>query len=293
MQLYSLCAIPMLLVLVFNYLPMFGIVIAFKNYRYDLGIWGSEWVGLENFKVFMMSDDFSRIAYNTIVLNFTFLIVSMIFSVLLAVLLFEIRSRKTVKVCQTVLITPHFISWVVAGYMVYAFLNPELGFLTKILESISGKDVNFYTQPDAWPFILAIIYVWKCVGMNSVTYYASLMGIDSSLLEAARIDGANKFHEIRHIMIPHLTPLITIMFILGIGGIFRSDFGLFYQCTRDVSTLYETTDVMDTYIFRTMRVLGDTSISSAAGVFQSIIGFLCVIITNFVVTKIDPERALF
>lgn len=292
-QLYALCIIPMLLVFIFSYLPMFGIVIAFKNYKYNLGIWGSKWVGLENFQVFMMSDDFTRITYNTVVLNLLFLIVGMICAVLLAVVLFEIRSRRTVKACQTVLITPHFLSWVVAGYMVYAFLAPEYGFVTNILQKVTGSEVNFYTNPEIWPLLLCIIHVWKHIGMNSVVYYASLMGVDSSLFEAARIDGANKVQEVRHIMIPQLGPVIVILFILGIGNIFRADFGLFYQCTRDVSALYRTTDVMDTYIFRTMRVLGDMQISSAAGLLQSVVGFILVIATNLIVKKIDPDRALF
>ena len=293
MQWYSMCAIPMLLVFVFNYIPMFGIIIAFKDYRYDLGILKSEWVGLENFKVFLMSDDFFRITYNTVFLNGIFIIMSIVCALMLAVVLFEIRSRWKVKIYQTMLIIPHFMSWVVVGYIAYAFMSPQHGFLTKILNNILGTDMNFYSRPELWPAILTIVFIWKHVGMDSVMYYSALVGVDSSLFESARIDGANKWQEIRYIMIPQIMPLISILFITKIGGIFRSDFGLFYQITRDVSALYETTDVMDTYIFRVMRVLGDMQISSAAGLLQSVVGFCCVMLANFIIKKMDPDRALF
>lgn len=293
MQWYSMCAIPMLLVFVFCYIPMFGIVIAFKNYRYDLGILGSEWVGFDNFRVFLMSDDFSRITRNTIVLNAVFISVSMICALMLAVFLFGIKRRSCVKVYQTLLITPNFMSWVIVGYIVYAFLSPQYGFITNLYKNITGNDIDFYSRPELWPAILTVVCVWKHVGMDSVLYYSALMGVDSSLFEAARIDGANRFQEIRYIMIPQIVNLITILFILKIGGIFRADFGLFYQTTRDVSALYPTTDVMDTYIFRVMRTLGDMQISSAAGCLQSVVGLICVLFTNFVVKKIDPDRAMF
>jgi len=292
-QLYGLCAIPLLLVFVFNYIPMFGIFIAFKEYRYDLGILRSKWVGLNNFKVFMMSDDFMRITVNTIVMNFIFIIVGMVCAIILAILLFETRNRKGVKIYQTMMITPNFLSWVVAGYMVYAFLNPDYGFINKLIGLSGHEKIDWYSKPVYWPAILTICSVWKSIGMDSVIYYAALMGIDTELFEAARIDGANKRQEVLHITIPQLLPLITILGILKIGGIFRADFGLFYQTTRNVSALYSVADVMDTYIFRTMRVLGDMSISSAAGVLQSVVGFLCVVITNYIVKKIDPDRALF
>lgn len=293
LQIYALAAIPLLLVLIFNYIPMFGIVIAFKNYRYDLGIFGSEWVGLDNFKVFLMSDDFIRIARNTLGMNGLFIACSTVCQVALAMALFEVKKRAAVKTYQTVMITPHFLSWVVAGTMLYAFLHPTNGIINQIVEALGGEAVDWYSKPNAWPIILLICSVWKGVGMGSVVYYANLMGISSEIFEAAKIDGANKWQEVIHITVPQLVPLIIIQTILAIGNIFRADFGLFYQTTRDVGALYSTTDVMDTYIFRTMRVLGDTSISSAAGVFQSIVGFICVMTVNGIVNKIDPERALF
>lgn len=292
-QLYSLCLIPVLLVILFNYIPMGGIIIAFKDYRYNLGILGSKWVGLKNFEFFFKSSEFTRITWNTLYMNFIFIVVGTVSSVLTAVLLFGLKSRNATKVFQTTLITPHFLSWVVVAYMVYAFLNPQYGFLNVILEKVGLQKVDWYATPKAWPFILSIAYVWKGVGMDSVVYYAALMGIDTGLFEAADIDGANPFQRLRTIIIPELVPLLTILTILKIGNIFRADFGLFYQLPRDVGLLYSTTDVIDTYVFRAMRVIGDMSMASAVGFLQSVVGFVLVVATNYITGKIDPENTLF
>lgn len=293
LQLYSLCLIPLLLVFVFNYIPMFGIIIAFKNYRYDRGIFGSEWIGFKNFEYFIRSNDFWRITQNTLVLNTIFIVVGIVLSVALAIMLFDVKKTRNVKIYQTIVITPTFLSWVVAGYMAYAILNPEYGLINTLIKNLGLETVSWYTTPKAWPTILTIASVWKNVGMDSVVYYAALMGIDSELYEAAQIEGANKWQLIKKISIPSLIPLISMLSILKIGTIFRADFGLFYQLTRDVGVLYPTTDVVDTYIFRTMRVIGDMSMSSAVGVLQSVVGFVLVMITNYGAKKIDPDRALF
>ena len=293
LQLLSMLAIPMLLVFVFNYIPMFGLIIAFKDYRFDTGIWGSAWNGLKNFRMFFMSPDFVRVAWNTVFLNFIFIFIGMACAVFMAIVLYQIRSRIAVKTYETLLITPHFLSWVVVGYITYALLNPDFGFLNSIIEKFGGEPVQWYSRPELWPGILTIVSIWKHVGMDLVIYYAALMGIDQSLFEAAKIDGASSAKCIRHIMIPSLVPLIIIMGILKIGNIFRGDFGMFYQITRDLGVLYETTDVMDTYIFRMLRVNGNVSISSAAGFLQSIVGFITVVITNAVVKRINPDYALY
>ena len=293
LQLYSLAIIPLLLVFLFNYIPMFGIIIAFKRYRFDTGIFGSEWVGLENLKVFLASDDFVRIASNTVVMNLLFMFFGVICAVLLAVVLFEITSSKAVKTYQTILITPHFLSWVVVGYMGYAILNPSYGIANQLITKFGGEAIQWYTRPEMWYAILTVVFEWKHVGLDSVIYYASLMGIDASLFEAAKIDGANRVQVAWHITIPQLVSVITVLTILKVGNIFRGDFGLFYQMTRDVTALYETCDVMDTYIFRVMRIFGDFSLSSAAGLLQSVVGFVLVIVTNTVVKFIDPEKSLF
>ncbi len=291
-QMYSLLVIPVLLVFVFSYLPMGGLVIAFKNYKYNLGIFGSEWIGLDNFKFFFVSDAFTRITWNTLYMNFIFIILGHAAAVLTAILLFEIKSRNATKVFQTVLITPHFVSWVIAAYIVYALLNPY-GVVNGLIKNLGGKVVDWYTQPKYWPVILTICNLWKHIGMNSVMYYAGLMGMDSTLFEAAEVDGANKIKVIRYIVLPLLVPMMTILIILAIGGIFRADFGLFYNVPRNVGLLYSTTDVVDTYIFRAMREVGDMGMSSAVGFLQSVVGFVMVMFTNAVSKKINPDNALF
>lgn len=293
LQLWSLCLIPLLIVFVFSYIPMGGAVIAFKNYTYSKGIMGSPWVGFDNFKFFFKSNDFYRITRNTIGLNILFIAVGTIAQVGLALALYELISPIKKKIYQTILITPHFLSWVVAAYMAYAILHPFNGTLNQVLDKLFHIKPDWYSMPNAWPVILTICSVWKGVGMNSVVYYASLMGIDSSIFEAAAIDGANKKQRIWYIILPCLRSIIVMLTILSIGNIFRADFGLFYQIPRNIGALYPTTDVMDTYIFRAMRGTGDMSMSSAAGLFQSVVGLIMVTFTNAVVKKVDDELALF
>lgn len=293
MQLYSLCAVPMVLVLLFNYLPMGGIIIAFKDYKYSKGILGSKWIGLDNFRFLFKSNDFFRITWNTLELNFIFIVTGIIAAVLVAILMYGVQSRQASKAYQTALITPYFMSWVIVSYIVYAFLNPSYGMLNKLIEGFGGQPIDWYSSPGAWSYILTACSVWKNVGMDSVVYYAALMGIDSALFEAARIDGANRWQIMRRITMPSLIPLITILTILKIGNIFRADFGLFYQVTRNVGTLYSRTDVIDTYVYRAMREIGDMGMSSAAGLIQSLVGFALVMVTNHIAKKIDPESSLF
>lgn len=293
LQLTLMCALPILIVIIFKYIPMFGIIIAFKDYKYSSGIFGSEWVGFKNFTMFLTSNEFARITWNTLSMNLLFIFLSIFTSFSLAVILYQVKKKSSIKMYQTMLITPHFVSWVIVSYMVYALLNPQYGMINKIMESFGREGVDWYAQPDAWPGILAITYVWKHVGMDCILYYAALIAIDSSLYEAADIDGATKWDKIKHIMAPSLVPLITILTILKIGSIFDADFGLFYQVTRNVGALYEKTDVIDTYIFRTMRVIGNMGISSAAGLLQSVVGLIMVLTTNGVVKLVDPERSLF
>ena len=293
LQLYSMCSIAMISVLIFNYLPMAGIVLAFKNYKYSKGIFGSEWVGFENFEYFFKSNDFVTITRNTLLLNSIFIVTGIMAALFVAIMLYYVKSRTKTKIFQTILITPHFLSWVVVAYMVFAILNPSYGVLNTILENFGIAKIDWYSKPEAWPVILTIFSVWKHVGMDSVVYYAALMGIDDSILEAADVDGASKARKTFSIILPTLITLITILTILKIGNIFRADFGLFYQLTRDVGALYSTTDVIDTYIFRTMRVIGDMGMGSAVGLIQSLVGFVLVIATNAAAKKIDPETSLF
>ncbi len=292
-QMWTLAIIPILLVFVFCYIPMGGIIIAFKDYNYQGGIFGSPWNGFKNFEFMLSSNMFTRIATNTIVMNFIIIICSTVCSVFVALVLFQLRSRNATKVYQTVMITPHFLSWVVVSYMAYALLHTTNGTLNQLITSFGGKEVDWYSKPDAWPAILTVASVWKHLGMDSLIYYATLMGVDISLVEAAKVDGASKLQVNRYIMIPMLAGIMTIQIILKIGGIFRADFGLFYQVPRNIGALYRTTDVIDTYIFRAMRVSGDMGTSSATGLLQSIVGFVLVVFTNWVVGKIDDEKTLF
>lgn len=291
-QLWTLCTIPIIFIFVFNYLPMVGLILAFKKYKYSKGIFGSEWIGLENFKFLIQSNDFTRITRNTLTMNALFIIFGTIAAVLLAILLFELKSRRTTKVYQTILITPNFLSWVVVSYMVYAILQPQNGTFNQILTVFGAEKIDAYSKPEAWPLILTIASVWKHVGMDAVVYYAAMMGFDTSIFEAAEIDGANKIKRTWYVLIPSLVSLIVMLTILKIGNIFRADFGLFYQLPRNIGALYPTTDVIDTYIFRTLRVVGDIGMSSAAGFLQSIVGFIMVMVTNGIVRKISPDNAL-
>jgi len=300
-QLYTLCAIPILLVILFKYIPMGGIVIAFKRYNFADGIWGSPWVGFKNFEFFLKSDVFVTLVRNTLGNNFLFIIFGIISSLAVAILLFELKSRMATKIFQTILITPHFMSWVIVAYMVLAILSPTEGFLNKMLMSVgigsADSAIDWYSKPGAWPIILTIVSIWKNVGMDSVVYYASLMGIDTSLFEAAEVDGANKWQRTIHIVLPSLVPLIVILTILKIGGIFHADFGLFYNVTQDGAggNLYKTTNVIDTWTFRAFKEgSGDSYGQSAAmGLLQSIVGMILVITTNALSKKVDKDLGLF
>ena len=292
-QRWLLAIIPVFLVILFCYVPMGGIIIAFKDYNYRDGVFGSPWVWFENFKFMLTTPTFARIAKNTIYMNLIMIGVGTLCSVVVALLLFQFRSRTSTKIYQTVMITPHFLSWVVVSYMAYALLHTTNGTLNQLLELVGVDPVDWYGQPEKWPTILTVSYVWKYIGMDSLIYYAALMGVDSSLIEAAQVDGANKLQVNRHIMIPCLAGILCIQLVLKVGGIFRADFGLFYQIPRNIGALYSTTDVIDTSIFRAMRVSGDMGTSSATGLLQSIVGFVLVVFTNFIVSKIDDEKALF
>lgn len=292
-QLYSMCSIPMLLVFIFSYLPMYGIIIAFKNYKFDKGIWGSEWIGFRNFEFFVTSNEFTRLVRNTVGMNLIFMVVGLITAVGLAFLLYELQSRTLTKIFQTTLITPHFMSWVVVAYMLYAFIHPNHGIVQSIMVKMGMEKVDFYNKPEAWPLILTISNVWKCVGMNSVVYYAALMGFDASLIEAAKIDGAKKWQINVKIVLPSLIPIMTVLTIMDVGRIFSADFGLFYQLPRDIGALYPTTDVINTYVFRAMRKLGDMGMSTAVGLLQSVVGIIMVVTTNAIAKRVDESLSLF
>ncbi|MBQ4517539.1 MAG: sugar ABC transporter permease [Clostridia bacterium] len=271
---------------------MFGAVLAFKDYNYAKGIFGSDWVGFDNFKFFFLSQDAWRITRNTLGYAVVFLVTNTVASMAVALLMFEVSSRKAIKTYQTILILPHFMSWVIVGYITYILFNSEQGVLNQLLTVFGQEKIDWYSSPQYWPFILPIVNIWKSVGMSSLMYYATLVGMDDSIYEAAVIDGAGRWRQTISISVPSLIPMMTILTIMNVGGIFRSDFGLFYQITRDVGSLYPTTDVVDTYIYRGLRT-GDVGITAAVGLFQSFVGLVLVVFTNWVVKKIEPDNAMF
>ena len=287
-------AVPAIFFMIgFNYLPLLlSWFLPFKRISYSKGIFKSPWCGLDNFKFYFQSQDAWRTTRNTVLLNLLFIAVATVLAIILALLMFQL-SKTSVKVYQTAIFVPYFISWIVASYIVYAFLSPEGGVVTKILTSMGKENVNLYTKPKAWPLILTICYVWKSIGNKTILYYASLISIDTNLLEAAALDGANKVQRMLHVAIPHIRPIVIMTLLLSIGGIFSADFGLFYQVTRNTGALYSTTDVIDTYVFRALRVTGDLGLSSAVALYQSVVGFILVLVSNALVKKYDSDSAMF
>ncbi|MDF2921116.1 MAG: carbohydrate transporter rane protein 1, family [Paenibacillaceae bacterium] len=287
-------ALPMMIyIFIFNYLPMMGIVVAFKNFRYDLGIFRSPWVGLDNFRFFFTSPDAWQITMNTLGYNAVFIVLGLIIPVAFSLLLFQISSRSMLKVYQTTMFFPHFLSWVVVAFMVYAFLNPQSGMMNQLLEWLHLDKVDWYVQAKPWIFVIPIAHVWKTIGMATLIYYAALMGVDHEYFEAAAIEGANKWQIMIKITLPFLYPLMTMLTILEIGKICYSDFGMFYQLTMNSPMLYSTTDVIDTYVFRALRESGNTGMASAADFYKSFVGLVLVISTNYIVRKRSAENALF
>ncbi|NGM83887.1 sugar ABC transporter permease [Paenibacillus sp. 7124] len=288
-------ALPgILLMLINNYLPMFGIFLAFKDLNYTEGIWASKWVGLDNFKFLFASNDAWRIIRNTLFYNLAFLIINTVLAILLAILLNEVKNKLMSKFFQSTVILPNFISMVIVGYLVYGFLNPDLGFVNKfIMEPMGWEPVNWYATPEHWPYILTIVNTWKNVGYAAVVYLAAIIGIDQEYYEAAVIDGASRWKQMTNITIPLIAPVIIILTVLAIGRIFNADFGLFYQATMASGMLKSTTDVIDTYVYNAAIVTGDTGLASSAGLLQSVVGFILVVSVNLIVRKFSKDNALF
>lgn len=289
-----LMALPgILLLFVFAYLPMFGIIIAFKDYRFNLGIFGSEWVGFSNFRFLFGTDAAWRITRNTIVMNAIFIMVNTTASLFIAILLNEVYRSRMVKYYQTLLFFPYFISWVVASYFVFGILNASNGLLNQFLINLGFDPVTWYRAPEYWPAILTLANLWNGVGFGSIIYLAGILGISPELFEAAKIDGANKWQQIRFITLPMLMPLIIILTLLAIGKIFNADFGLFYFLPRNTPMLYSTTDVIDTFVYRSLVELGNISMAAAAGFYQSVVGFILVIGANWMVRRYNADYSLF
>ncbi len=289
-------ALPgMLYFIIDRYIPMFGIVIAFKKVDYSLGIWKSPWAGLENFKMLFASNgsffdsDAFIITRNTLCYNAVFITLGIIVGILVGICLSDLYKKALQRFFQTSILLPQLISMVIVAYIVFALLGNETGMINSMLD----EPINFYQSPQYWPFILVFVYIWKQVGYNSIIFLSAIVGIDRQLYEAAKVDGSTKWQQIRFITLPMLKSTITTLVLLQVGRIFYSDFGLFYQVPLDSGALYNVTNTIDTYVYRSLMVLNNISVASAGGTYQAIVGFVFVFIVNMVVRKLDRENALF
>lgn len=283
----------MLYLIVNNYIPMAGLVIAFKKIDFRAGIFQSPWNGLENFKYLFATKDAFIITRNTILYNLAFIVLITVISVAVAIALAEIQNKKVLSIFQGSLLVPYIVSYVVVSYLVFAFLGSN-GFLNKTLLPMLGMNsVNWYFETEPWPFILCFVNNWKNLGYSSVIYFATIVGFDNSIYEAASIDGATYWQKVKNLTIPLLKPTIITMVMLSIGRIFYSDFGLFYQVPQNSGSILATTNVIDTYVYRGLLERSDIAMSSAAGFYQAIVGFIVVFAANKMVQKISPDDALF
>lgn len=292
--LYLLMIPGVLYLLINNYVPMFGVIIAFKDINYQAGILGSDWIGFENFEYLFKTKDAFIITRNTILYNSLFIIVHTVIAIFVAILLNEVKKKFLSRFYQSVILLPYLISMVIVSYLVYSMLSVESGLMNKAILPLFGIDgISWYSEAKYWPYILTLVHIWKGVGFLCVVYLASIISIDSEYYEAATLDGASRWYQIRSITIPLIMPVIIMMTMLAIGRIFYSDFGLFYQVPMDSGALSKTTNVIDTYVYRGLMNLGDIGMSSAAGVYQSLVGFVLVIVSNYAVRKFSKDNALF
>lgn len=276
-----------------NFMPLYGMLLAFKKLDVRKGIFGSDWVGLQNFEFLFSSNTAFKIIRNTIGYNLVFLIVGTCIAVALAILLNEVRLKGFKKFYQSMLLIPYLISWVLASYLAYAFLAQDVGLINSILNFFGLPDVAWYTSKQYWPVILFIVYIWKNVGYMLIIYYSSIVSISADYFEAATIDGATKWQQIRFITLPLIKSTVVTMTILMLGRIANSDFGLFYQIPRNSGALYDTTQTIDVYVYNALMNNNDFGMSAAAAVFQSVVGFIFIMAANGVVRKISKKDALF
>ncbi len=292
--LYLMMLPALLYLLINNYIPMAGMVIAFKKLNFAKGIWASPWAGIKNFKFLFASKDAWIITRNTLLYNVAFILVNMVVGIAIAILITEVRNTKLKKIYQSAILLPFLMSMVILSYIVYALLSAENGLVNNsILPLFHIDPIQWYQKPKYWPAVLIIANCWKGVGYGCLIYIASLIGIDPSFYEAARLDGASKWQEITKITLPSLVPTIITLLLLSIGRIFYSDFGLFYQVPMNSGVLFPTTNVIDTYVYRALIEQGNISMSSAAGVYQSLVGFCVVMLSNWIVRRVDKDQALF
>lgn len=290
-----LIALPGVIYLIINnYIPMAGIFLAFKDYSLIKGPFKSDWCGLKNFEFLFKTSDAWIMTRNTLLYNLTFIIVGTVVAIFVAILMCELGKKKRVKLYQAILLLPNLLSWVVVGFIAYAFLNADTGFINNSFLRWLGLDpVSWYSTPGAWPVILVIVNLWKNIGYQSIIFMAAISGINKSLYEAAAIDGAGKVCQIFNITLPLLKPTVITLTLMSIGRIFYSDFGLFYQVPQNAGALYSTTQTIDTYVYRGLMELNNVGMSAAAGLYQSLVGFVLVLLANWIVRRLDADNALF
>ncbi len=291
----AMSAPSIILLFIFSYLPMYGIVIAFKDYKAARGIFGSNWIGFKNFEFLFTTGKGFDVVRNTVLLNLLFIFTGMAVSLLIAFLLYELYGSSLLRIYQSSLFFPSFISWVIVSYFVFAFLNTQTGIVNKLMVQFGNirEAILWYQKASAWPWILMFVNLWKGAGAGSVIYLAGMLSINPEYYESAGIDGATKWQQRWYITLPLLRPLIMIQLLLALRGIFSADFGMFYFVTQNSPQLYSTVDVIDTYVFRGLTQLGNVGMAAAAGLFQAAVGFVLVITVNWIVRRIDRDWALF
>ncbi len=294
LPLYIMALPTIIALLMFNYAPMFGLVMAFQDFKVNLGFLGSKFVGLKNFGFLFSSTDAWTITRNTVCYNVVFIIVNTSLSLLMSLIMSELHSRKLAKTLQTIYMLPYFLAWTVVAIVVTAFLDRGYGIVNKTIQAFGGKGkTDWYKERELWPYLFVFLNAWKGVGYSTVLYLAVISGISNDYYEAAVLDGATKLQQARYITLPHLRTVMCITLIMSIGGIFRGDFGLFYSVTKDTGRLYPVSDVIDTYIYRSLTTMTNPGMTTAAGLYQSVVGFLFLMGANWVVTKIDADSAMF
>lgn len=294
--LYLMMVPAIVWIIIFCYVPMYGILIAFKKFNYKSGILGSPWAdyyGFGNFRFLFNYKGINQIFFNTIFLNVLFILFTTITSVMLAIMFVEIKNKYFKKITQSIAILPHFVSWAVVSMFLSAFIGINNGWITNLVQNITGERIAFYSSPQFWPAILVILRIWQGAGYGTIVYIAAITGFDPGMYEAAKVDGATRFQQIRHITLPLLKTTIILLTIMSVGGIFRGDFGMIYALVGDNSRLYPTVDVIDTFVYRALRQLGNLGMSTATSFFQSVVGFIMVYTTNAITRKVEPDSAIF
>ena len=292
-KLLYLMTVPAIVwVLIFCYYPMYGILIAFKDYSFKLGIWGSEWVGLKNFQFLFNYNGVGRIFFNTIYLNVLFIASTTILSIILALVFVEIKNKVYNKIVQTIAIFPHFVSWTVVAMFLSGIIGGS-GMLTQWIVGNGGEDPAFYTNAQWWPLILVLLRVWQGAGYGTIVYVAAITGFDQEMYEAARVDGATRLQQITKLTLPLLKTTAIMLTLMSVGKIFNGDFGMIYALVGDNASLYSSTDVIDTFVYRALRQLNNLGMSTATSLFQSIVGLILVFTTNAITKKVEPDAAIF